>query len=352
VVSPFVLAVPSQDEERTDAERNDSENERRMVDRGAQRREQVEHEGQRQRHRDQERSENQSSLGRGQPVRPPRGEADRDQKGESEQQSEKCQTSEIMHFSGRRAWIDQFGSIPCKSARNRISPHIFFVRLQLVETRVVIVEDHPLMLSALRETLEQADGFTVVGTASSGLQLEPLVSRTRPDLVLLDLMLHGLDGLSCLALLREHHPQATVVVLSGLEDDETVEKALVGGATAYMNKSIDPADLPVLLRQALLGNVHFAAPRISRDVVTQATRQSRYDEARGETGLTARELEILEAVARGLSNRAVGGELFLSDQTVKFHLHKIYGKLRVTNRTEAAQTAYRLGLVGNAATAA
>ena len=208
------------------------------------------------------------------------------------------------------------------------------------------------MLSALRETMEQADGFAVVGTATSGLQVEPLVSRTRPDLVLLDLMLPGLDGLSCLALLRERHPQATVVVLSGQDDDETIEKALLGGATAYLNKSIDPADLPVLLRQALLGNVRFAAPRITRDLVTQAALQSRYDEARSETGLTPRELEILEAVARGLSNRAVGSELFLSDQTVKFHLHKIYRKLKVANRTEAAQTAYQLGLVGNAATAA
>ena len=81
--------------------------------------------------------------------------------------------------------------------------------------------------------------------------------------------------------------------------------------------------------------------------MTRATRQSRFDEARGETGLTARELEILEAVARGLSNRAVGEELFLSDQTVKFHLHKVYRKLKVANRTEAAQTAHRLGLVRN-----
>jgi DNA-binding NarL/FixJ family response regulator len=207
------------------------------------------------------------------------------------------------------------------------------------------------MLSALQDTLEHAEGFAVVGTANSGLQVEPLVSRTRPDLVLLDLQLPGLDGLSCLALLRERQPQAKVVVLSGLEDDETVEKALVGGATAYLKKSIAPTDLPVLLRQVLLGNVHFTAPRITRKVVTRATHQNRFDEARGETGLTARELEILTAVARGLSNRAVGEELFLSDQTVKFHLHKVYRKLDVANRTEAAQTAYRLGLVQDLAVA-
>ncbi len=216
--------------------------------------------------------------------------------------------------------------------------------------RVVIVEDHPLMQTALEATLERAEGFTVVGTATSGLQAEPLVSRTQPDLVLLDLQLPGLDGLSCLALLRERHPETTVVVLSGVEDDELIERALSGGAAALVKKSISPADLPVLLRQVLQGSVKFATPRIARAVVTKATRESQLDvvraEACGETGLTARELEVLEMVARGLPNRAVAEELFLSDQTVKRHLRKVYRKLGVANRTEAARTAYRLGLHG------
>ena len=216
--------------------------------------------------------------------------------------------------------------------------------------RVVIVEDHPLMQTALEATLERADGFTVVGTATTGLQAEPLVARTQPDLVLLDLQLPGLDGLSCLALLRERHPEATVVVLSGVEDEEIIERALSGGAAALVKKSISPADLPVLLRQVLQGSVKFATPRIARAVVTKATRQSQLDvvhaEACGETGLTARELEVLEMVARGMPNRAVAEKLFLSDQTVKRHLRKVYRKLGVANRTEASRTAYRLGLHG------
>jgi DNA-binding NarL/FixJ family response regulator len=216
-----------------------------------------------------------------------------------------------------------------------------------VQTRVVIVEDHPLMLNAIREMLERAEGFAVVGTATSGLQVEPLVARTRPDLVLLDLQIPGLDGLSCLALLRERHHEATVVVFSGVHDQEPIEKALVGGAAAFVSKSITPADLPAVLRQALKGSVQFAAPQVSRAAVAQATRQSAVAQVRRETGLTARELEILVAVARGLSNRAVGEELFLSDQTVKFHLHKIYRKLRVANRTEATRTAFELGLVAD-----
>ena len=213
--------------------------------------------------------------------------------------------------------------------------------------RIVIVDDHPLMLSAIREILEHADGFFVVGTASSGLQVEPLVSRTKPDLVLLDLQLPGLDGLSCLALLREHHPDATVIVFSGLDDQESIDKALSGGAAAYVSKSITPADIPAVIRQAWNGTVHFASPQISRAAVVQAGRQGQVTQARREAGLTARELEVLEAVARGLSNRAVGEELFLSDQTVKFHLHKIFRKLRVTNRTEATRMAYEIGLVAD-----
>ena len=115
-----------------------------------------------------------------------------------------------------------------------------------------------------------------------------------------------------------------------------------------MRKSIAPADLPVLLRQVLLGSVHFATPRIARAVVTQATRQSRLDvaraEARGETGLTARELEVLEAVARGLPNRAVAEELFLSDQTVKRHLRRSSGSSEWRTAPRRSRTAYRLGL--------
>ena len=208
------------------------------------------------------------------------------------------------------------------------------------------------MLSAISQILDEADGFDVVGTATSGLQVEPLVSRTRPDLVLLDVQLPGLDGLSCLALLRERQPQVKVVMFSGEDGRETIEAALRGGAAAYVTKKIDPFDLPAVLRQAIQGNVYYTTPHINRDTAAQAARTSDHEAVRRETGLTPRELEILTAVSRGLSNRGVGKELFLSDQTVKFHLHKIYRKLRVTNRTEATSMAHQLGLVPDLALAA
>jgi DNA-binding NarL/FixJ family response regulator len=177
------------------------------------------------------------------------------------------------------------------------------------------------------------------------------VARTNPDLVLLDLQMPVLDGLSCLALLREKHPNVTVVVFSGSEHREQIELALGTGAAAYIAKSINPLDIPAMLRQALAGNVYYSTPRVDPGALRQLKRENEHERARDETGLTERELEILTAVAQGRSNREVGKKLFLSDQTVKFHLHNIYGKLGVANRTEAAGVAHQLGLIRSLAAA-
>jgi DNA-binding NarL/FixJ family response regulator len=215
--------------------------------------------------------------------------------------------------------------------------------------RIVIAVDHPLILKAIGHVLEDDSRFDVVGVASTGAQVAPLVARTRPDLVLLDLELSIVCGLDCIALLREQHPGVTVAVFSGDEDQRSVERVLASGVTAYIGKSVDPDDIPVLLRHALEGNVYFNPPSFDRAPVRQLARDSVERDARERTGLTPRELEILAAVSRGLSNREVGKELFLSDQTVKFHLHRIYGKLGVANRTEATGVAHRLGVVGELA---
>jgi len=219
------------------------------------------------------------------------------------------------------------------------------------QTRVVIADDHPLLVKAISQILEDAKTFEVVGSTSSGLQVEPLVSRTSPDLVLLDVQMPGLDGLSCLALLRERHPDVTVVVFSGSNCSDTIERALTMGASAYIAKSIDPLDLPAVLRQTLVGTVYYATPGISQESVAENRRASDDERVRELTGLTARELEVLGSVAKGLSNREIGRELFLSDQTVKFHLNRIYKKLGVANRTEAAGRAHRLGIVRDLARA-
>ncbi len=200
--------------------------------------------------------------------------------------------------------------------------------------RVLIADDHQLILEGVRRALEAAGDFEVVGECSSGSQVLPLVGRTNPDVVLLDLRMPGADGLACLTRIRSQHPDVKVVILSASTDEKIIANVLKRGASAYVVKSVNPVDLPSVLRQAVDGTV-FSAVGLPDAGDTPARA----------AGLTERETAILSALARGLSNDAIAKELWVAEQTVKFHLTKIYRKLGVANRTEAARLAYQNGLV-------
>jgi DNA-binding NarL/FixJ family response regulator len=202
--------------------------------------------------------------------------------------------------------------------------------------RVLIADDHPLILAGIRRALEEADGFDVVAEASSGSQVLPLVSQTDPDLALLDLRMPEMDGLQCLDRIRKQHPKVKVVILSVSTDPEVVQTVLNHGAAAYVVKSVNPLDLSSALRQALEGTVFSAIGLPEKTAQEDAVKAA---------GLTERETTILKALARGLSNEAIGKELWVAEQTVKFHLTNIYRKLDVSNRTEAARYAYEHGLI-------
>jgi len=191
------------------------------------------------------------------------------------------------------------------------------------------------MVEGTKQALERAGGFDVVGEAVSGGQVLPLVRRLKPDLVLLDLRMPQMDGLTCLTKIRKEFPDMKVAMLSVSQDPELIQTALKRGANAYIVKSIDPDDLAGALRQALEGNV-FTTAGITEDPGERAAKDA---------GLTERELGIIRAVARGLSNEAISKELWVAEQTVKFHLTNIYRKLGVRNRTEAARYAFEQGLV-------
>ncbi len=201
--------------------------------------------------------------------------------------------------------------------------------------KVLLADDHRLMLAGIKRALEAADDIEIVGEAYSGSQVLPLVSRTNPDVVLLDLRMPEMDGLACLDLIRKRHPEVKVVVLSVFSDSEHIETALKRGACGYIVKSVNPIDLPSAIRQVMEGAVYHALglPEVDESASARAA------------GLTEREIAILKAVARGLSNQAIGKELWVTEQTVKFHLTNIYRKLGVANRTEAARYAYQNGLV-------
>jgi len=189
------------------------------------------------------------------------------------------------------------------------------------------------MLAAVRRALADAHDFEIVGEISVGSRVLPAVRETNPDVVLLDMRMPELDGLTCLARLRKHDPTIAVVILSSYSDEEHIEAAREAGALGYIVKTIEPVDLPEVLRSALAGHP-FA---VWGAEVLQGTV--------GSVALSERETVVLEAVARGLSNREIGRELWISEQTVKFHLRNLYRKLGVSSRTEAARYAYRSGIV-------
>jgi DNA-binding NarL/FixJ family response regulator len=202
--------------------------------------------------------------------------------------------------------------------------------------RVLIADDHPLILAGIKRALEETEGFEVVAEARVGSQVLPLVSQTNPDLALLDLRMPEMDGLQCLDRIRKEHPNVKVVILSVSTDPEVVQTVLNHGASAYIVKSVNPIDLSSALRQALEGTVFSAVGLPEKTVQEDAVKAA---------GLTERETTILKALARGLSNEAIGKELWVAQQTVKFHLTNIYRKLDVSNRTEAARYAYEHGLI-------
>jgi DNA-binding NarL/FixJ family response regulator len=203
--------------------------------------------------------------------------------------------------------------------------------------RVLIADDHRLMAEGIKRTLEETGDFQVVAQATTGSQVLPLIRRTRPDIVVLDLRMPGADGLSVLEQVKREHPETKVVILSASTDQAVIKTALAKGADAYAIKTVNPVDLASTLRQAMEGNVFHAVGFPQHGQTSVAN----------ELGLTTREVSILNALARGLSNQAIGKELFVAEQTVKFHLTNIYRKLDAANRTEAVRIAYQNGIIEN-----
>ena len=203
--------------------------------------------------------------------------------------------------------------------------------------RVFAVDDHQLILDAIELTLEQDEDIELVGTALSASEALPLISQTQPDVVLLDIRMPQMDGLACLPKIRERAPKAKVVVLSGVDEPEQIRTALEQGASAFIVKHVDPRDLASAIRQVVEGTVFQVL----------GSEESGGEYAAKAAGITESELRVLRALAQGASNKRIASELFITEQTVKFHLTNIYRKLDVSNRTEATRFAYQHGLVVN-----
>jgi DNA-binding NarL/FixJ family response regulator len=211
--------------------------------------------------------------------------------------------------------------------------------------RVVVSDDHPVVRQGLRSFLE-AQGFAVVGEAADGDEAVRLVTETRPDVLLTDLVMPGVDGIEAIRRLRAGGPPVGILVLTSFSGAEQVIPAIQAGADGYLLKDAGPGVLEDAIRA-----VHRGEPMLSPEAAAVVmARVAGEPPAAGSEHpdlerLTAREREVLAGLGRGLSNRQLAAELFVSEKTVKTHVSSVLAKLRVADRTQAALFAVRVGLV-------
>ncbi|MBL7498215.1 response regulator [Frankia nepalensis] len=208
--------------------------------------------------------------------------------------------------------------------------------------RVVVVDDHPLWRDALSRDLDAA-GFPVVGTAGSVAQALRVVAATRPDLVVLDLSLPDGSGVEVIrALLGEGPFDGSVLVVSASGEQADVLAAVKAGASGYLVKSARPEELVDAVRRTAAGVPVFSAG-LAALVLGEMSRAARRPEPPGAPRLTAREVEVLRLVAKGLSARDVAERLGVSPRTVQNHVHNVLSKLQLRNRVELTRFAVREG---------
>jgi DNA-binding NarL/FixJ family response regulator len=205
------------------------------------------------------------------------------------------------------------------------------------EIKILLADDHPLIIAGIRRTLDHLDDMDVVGEARSGDDLLQLVERRRPDIILMDFKMPGLHGVEMIERIRANWPEIKIVVLSACDDRPIIDAALLAGASAYVLKSAHTVDIASVLRQASSGAV-FHAPAAA------AVRTGGAQAAATPT-LTDRERSILSAVASGMTTSAISRDLWISEHTIKFHLTNIYRKLGVVNRAGAVRYALENGIV-------
>ena len=203
--------------------------------------------------------------------------------------------------------------------------------------RLLICDDHPVVRSGLRGMLRGQPDFEVVAEASDGVQAVTLARRYRPDVVLMDLRMPQMDGVTATAKIKAEHPEIHVLVLTTYETDADILRAVEKGATGFLLKDARQDELFDAIRQARLGRSPLA-PAIAARLVGRLR-------GTADEHLSGREIEILQLVARGSNNKDIARELLISESTVKAHLLHIFDKLGVADRTAAVTTALRQGII-------
>jgi two-component system, NarL family, response regulator LiaR len=208
--------------------------------------------------------------------------------------------------------------------------------------RVLIADDHAVVRQGLKTFLELQDDIEVVEDVADGEAAVAAVEREAPDVVLMDLVMPGVDGVEAIRRIKEGRPQARVLVLSSFLDDERLFPAVRAGAAGYLLKDVEPRELVKAIR-TVHGGEALLHPAVAARLMDEFAAVPA-PEPNAE-GLTGREREVLTLIARGLPNKLIARELAISEKTVKAHVSSILGKLGVSDRTQAALYAVRSGLV-------
>lgn len=217
---------------------------------------------------------------------------------------------------------------------------------------ILIVDDHPLFRQGVRAVLERENDFQVEGEAADGQQAIQMTEDLCPTVVLIDIGLPGLNGLEVARVIKRRQPQVSLIVLTVYEDDEQLLSAIKAGASAYSSKDIEPRALVQMIRDVgrgkyLIDEHVFAKPHIATRVLHQFRELAAAEDELGAlfSPLTGREIEILDCIAQGLTNKEIADRLCISSQTVKNHVTAILRKLQVNDRTSAVIYALRRGWI-------
>lgn len=210
--------------------------------------------------------------------------------------------------------------------------------------RVLIVDDHLIVREGLRLILETEAGFELVGEASDGVEAIELASELHPDVILMDLRMPRMDGLTAIEHLRDEQPQMAIVILTTYKENDLMRRGLKLGAQGYLLKDTDRVTLFNTIRAAARGET-LLQPEIMEQLLSPVKSTPTVSTSKGKMGLTDRELQVLATVAQGERNKEIAYHLGITERTVKAHLSSIYSKLGVDSRAGAVSEAMQRGLL-------
>jgi DNA-binding NarL/FixJ family response regulator len=212
------------------------------------------------------------------------------------------------------------------------------------DIRVILADDHAVVRKGIREFLEEEGDIIVVAEAGDGEQATALVAEHQPDVAVLDIQMPGISGIEATRRIRAQFPDVRVLVLTAYDDDPYIFALLQAGASGYILKTADSSELIRAVRAVHRGESALD-PAVAQKLVQQLTSGRPLGAGTNVEALTDREVEVLQLAARGLTNKAIGQALTISDRTVQGHLANIYGKLNVNSRTEAVTEALKQGWI-------